>query len=83
MQRYFLNTEEDQEITVFNGDVDHSHYYGIVNLMFDPFERMTIGLELDYGVKSFDATGNSTEGLINESKERDAMRISFGFMFFI
>ena len=83
VQRYFLNIEEDQEITVFNGDVDHSHYYGIVNLMFDPFERMTIGLELDYGVKSFEATGTSTSDIITESQDRDAMRISFGFMFFI
>lgn len=50
--------------------------------MYDPFERMTFGLELDYGVKNLDVDGTLNDDYIQDSKRRDAMRISFGLMFF-
>ena len=51
--------------------------------MYEPFERMTVGVELDYGVKKINFNGFSNAIEINDSKERDAMRISFGFMFYL
>jgi len=39
-------------------------------------------LELDYGTKKLDVEGMVNGTQLNESKSRDAMRISFGFMFF-
>jgi hypothetical protein len=50
--------------------------------MYEPFKRMTIGLELDYGVKDVFLDGFINEIYVNENKNRDAMRISFGFMFY-
>lgn len=72
---------EDQDVILLEGDVIHVHNYGIVNLMYDAFERMSIGLELDYGIKkvSFDGTINSE--YTDDDQARDAMRISFGFMY--
>jgi len=87
MERYILTEElPDNPIDdtlVLDGDYFSSHSYGIINLMYDPFERMTIGLELDYGVKNIDFNGFANDEFIDDSKDRDAMRISFGFMFFL
>lgn len=80
--RFLLNVTEEQEITILNGDYDQQHGYGIVNIMFDHFDRMTYGLELDYGIKRIDASGRLNGNIFDESKSRDAMRISFGFMFY-
>ncbi|MGJ5643185.1 hypothetical protein [Formosa sp. S-31] len=71
-----------EDATVFvEGDFIHKHYYGIFNVMYDAYERMTIGLELDYGIKTIEVDGSVND--INRSidKSRDAMRISFGFMY--
>ena len=87
MERYILSNELPNDpiddTLILNGDYYSVHTYGIINIMYEPFERMTIGLELDYGVKKVDYSGFVNDLLIDESKERDAMRISFGFMFFI
>lgn len=74
---------EDQDETVIQGDFINSHFYGIVNLMYDPFPRMTIGLELDYGWKDISFNGFIDNVFQEGDKRRDAMRISFGFMFYI
>ncbi|QLE00810.1 hypothetical protein HX109_04235 [Galbibacter sp. BG1] len=74
---------EDEEPSIYlNGNMDHRHFYGIFNVMYDPYDRMTIGLELDYGVKKLSGEGFVNDQFIAESKSRDAMRISFGFMFY-
>ena len=88
--RYFTNDIERFLITddilvdevIANGDVNHVHGYGIFNVMYDPFERMTFGLELDYGVKKLAASGALNNTIFDENKSRDAMRISFGLMFY-
>ena len=50
--------------------------------MYDAYERMTVGLELDYGAKKLDANGYLNDVFNDDSKSRDAMRISYGFMFY-
>jgi hypothetical protein len=66
---------------MLNGNVDNYHYYGIVNLMYDPIEQMTFGVELDYGNKKLLYDGTVNDAYINNTQARDAMRISFGFMY--
>ncbi len=87
MKRYILSENLPNnpigDVLVLNGDYSSIHSYGIINFMYDPFERMTIGLELDYGIKKVDYNGLANDRFINDIKERDAMRISFGFMFFL
>jgi len=87
MERYILTedltNDPIDDILVLNGDYSSYHSYGIINFMFDPFERMTIGLELNYGLKNVDYNGIANDVFIDESKDRDAMRISFGFMFYL
>ena len=87
MERYILsgNLPNDpiDDTLVLNGDYSSVHTYGIFNIMYEPFERMTLGLELDYGVKAIDFDGFANKVIIDDSDERDAMRISFGFMFYL
>ncbi len=78
-----LPNDPVDDILILNGDYSSIHTYGIFNIMYEPFERMTIGLELDYGVKTIDFIGLANDVLIDEVKDRDAMRISFGFMFYL
>jgi len=82
VKRILDNNIPSEKFIVLEGEATHSHYYGIFNFMYDAYERMTIGLELDYGAKKLDANGYLNNTFINESKSRDAMRISFGFMFY-
>ena len=82
VQRFLLLYPDENEVAIVNGDLNQQHGYGIVNIMYDHFDRMTYGLELDYGIKRLDAEGMLGGNPINESKSRDAMRISFGFIFF-
>ncbi|WP_152287284.1 hypothetical protein [Flavicella marina] len=79
--RFFI-VNDPQQIVVLNGNVNHVHTYGIVNVMYDHYERMTYGLELDYGTKSLDYNGEANGTTISDSPRRDAMRISFGLMFY-
>lgn len=87
MERFIVSEELPNDpiddTIVINGDVLTIHTYGIFNIMYDPFERMTIGLELDYGVKNMDYNGFANKMFIDDSKDRDALRISFGFMFYL
>ncbi|MBE9489505.1 MAG: hypothetical protein IMY67_04370 [Bacteroidetes bacterium] len=87
MERFILSEELPNDpiddTLVLDGDYFSSHSYGIINLMYDPFERMTIGLELDYGVKNVDFNGFADDEFIDDNKDRDALRISFGFMFYL
>ncbi len=83
LEEFILNIGTDQEEIVVQGDFFNTHYYGIINLMYEPFKRMTIGLELDYGVKDIELDGFINNEFININKDRDAMRISFGFMFYL
>ena len=75
----------DSGLIIEKGNLDNYHYYGIVNLMYDPFENMIVGVELDYGEKkmSFDGSLDGTFETISidASKARDAMRISFGILY--
>lgn len=82
VERFLLVYPEENEVAVLNGNINHTHNYGIVNIMYDHFKRMTYGLELNYGTKKFDVDGLVNGTPLNESKSRDAMRISFGFMFY-
>jgi hypothetical protein len=82
-QEFSLNIEPDQQEIVIQGDFYNTHYYGIINLMYEPFRRMTIGLELDYGIKDVELNGFINNDFVNLNKDRDAMRISFGFMFYL
>ncbi|TRX70927.1 hypothetical protein [Carboxylicivirga sp. M1479] len=81
-ERYLLSGVEEDPITVIGGDINHRHGYGIINIMFDHYERMTYGIELNYGIKSLQGDGYVDEDPFKEDKSRDAMRISFGFMFY-
>ncbi|MBD8489701.1 hypothetical protein IFO69_13170 [Echinicola sp. CAU 1574] len=80
--RYILLSDQEVSDIYLNGQLKHEHYYGIFNMMYDPYERMTIGLELDYGVKRLDGEGSINQLFVDRSQSRDAMRISFGFMFY-
>ena len=83
MQRFILANDIIPEDAILMGDYFYTHTYGIFNLMYEPFERMTIGLELDYGIKKLRVDGYVNDDYINDDQARDAMRISFGFMFYI
>lgn len=83
MERFILPNDIIPENAVLKGDYFYTHSYGILNLMYEPFERMTIGVELDYGMKDLDINGYINDDYINDNQKRDAMRISFGFMFYI
>lgn len=80
---FVLKGDEDMEENIVQGDFDNFHYYGILNMMYEPFPRMTIGLELDYGAKDINFSGMINGGFVEDNKARDAMRISFGFMFYL
>lgn len=82
VNRHLFDENISEEIIVLQGDAEHSHYYGIFNLMYDAYERMTLGLELDYGAKKLNANGYLNDIFIDDVKGRDTMRISFGFMFY-
>ncbi|NOQ91517.1 MAG: hypothetical protein GQ552_02230 [Flavobacteriaceae bacterium] len=83
MERFILANDIINEDAILRGDYFYRHTYGIFNLLFEPFERMTFGLELNYGVKNLKIKGYVNDVYIDDSKERDAMRISFGFIFYI
>lgn len=83
IERFLLTDNDEIPELIVEGDLFNSHYYGIFNIMYEPFERVTVGLELDYGVKSIKWNGTINNNDIDNSQGRDAMRISFGFMFFI
>ena len=82
-KEFTLRLEDDVEERVIQGDFINSHFYGILNLMYDPFPRMTIGVEIDYGWKNIDFEGFVDNVFETGEKRRDAMRMSFGFMFYI
>ncbi len=81
LEEFTVNIDEDDKILVVQGDFNNIYYYGIVNLMYDPHHRMTFGIEVNYGVKKIEFDGFVNNNFINQSKSRDALRISFGFMF--
>ena len=83
MERFILVDDLPDDTLVLDGDYSSEHYYGIFNLMYEPFERMTIGLELDYGIKKTEYEGLANGVFIDDKESRDAMRISFGFMFYL
>lgn len=82
VERYLMVYPEEEGVTVINGNIYHSHSYGIFNIMYDHFDRMTYGLELDYGSKRLDVDGLLNGLPLDDSKSRYALRISFGFMFY-
>lgn len=82
VSRYFLTQDPEISEVYTAGDISHNHYYVLTNVMFDLFEAMTIGLELDYGIKQLDANGTINGEFVDTIQKRDAMRISFGFMFY-
>ena len=82
LKRYILIDELENPDVFLEGDVNHTNYYGIINVMYEAFERMTFGLELDYGVKRLEAIGTLNSEFKDITQKRDAMRVSFGFMFY-
>ena len=82
VSRVLVNELNNNQIVVASGDVNHVHNYGIINIMYDHFSRMTYGLELDYGSKHLNIDGVINNNVADISKGRDAMRISFGLMFY-
>lgn len=79
--RYVIT--DDVDLTEIAGDFKYNQYYGILNVMYDAYERMVIGLEMDYGLKHIDVDGVANNSLyFTETFNRDALRFSFGFMFF-
>lgn len=80
--RLLITGIEDNPIVLAEGDVNHVHNYGIVNIMYDHFDRMTYGLELDYGTKKLDIDGVANGVNVDTVQARNAMRISFGLMFY-
>lgn len=82
IERFLISDDTLIGEVIANGDINHVHGYGIVNVMYDPFERMTFGLELDYGIKKLEASGSLNNSVFEENKSRNAMRISFGLMFY-
>jgi len=75
-------SDGSDKIVVLKGDIRNDHYYGLFNIMYDPFKRMTLGLELDYGVKKVKIDGTLNDIHVDDITTRDAMRISFGLMFY-
>ena len=80
-QRLIITNPSETNLTLINGNIDNSHYYGILNLLFDPIENMVVGVELNYGNKKLSFDGDVNDEYIDDSKARDAMRISFGVMY--
>lgn len=88
-----FNTPKFKEFYINNGetylmqdtDVDLSYFYGLVNIMADPFKDFTIGIEYNYGDRSNNYTGNIYQvwpnNLNNFEKTRAANRISFGLFY--
>ncbi|MDO6758888.1 hypothetical protein Q4566_01650 [Tamlana sp. 2_MG-2023] len=81
-ERYVIVDDLRDELIDVAGDFNHKQYYGILNMMYDAYDRMTIGLEMDYGVKSLNMNGDVGTTPFDQTQKRDALRISFGFMFF-
>lgn len=42
--------------------------YGIVNLIYDPVERLPVGVELNYGVKKLHLMARLTANIMMKSK---------------
>jgi len=80
-KRFILSNDFIDSDTVLNGNFDNSNYYGIVNLMYKPYDSMTAGIEMDYGNKKLDFDGFSNDEYLDKTQERNAMRISFGIMY--
>ena len=81
MNRVIVKAEENNDFAIANGHYKSSNYYGIFNLMYDPFERMIIGAELNYGHKKIDFDGTVEDNYIDDNQARDALRLSFGVMY--
>lgn len=77
----FGNDTLSEPTNLLNGNVDNWHYYGIANIMYDPIENMTIGLEMDFGEKRLAFEGDINGSYTSEYQKREAMRISFGIMY--
>jgi len=81
LNRVVITDDFGSSDALANGNVNNYHYYGIVNLMYDPIDRMIIGVELDYGNKKIDYDGTLEDIYVDDNKTRDAMRVSFGVMY--
>lgn len=81
LSRSIISTSSNDTITLINGNVNNRHNYGILNLMYDPFRGLTLGIELDYGRKRIAIDGYIDDEYYDEIKSRDAMRVSFGCMY--
>jgi hypothetical protein len=80
--RFIIVDEPTDETVLINGNIDNYHYYGILNFMHDPMERMTIGIEMDYGFKKLSFDGAADNQYVDDQQARDAMRISFGLVYY-
>ncbi|MCO4821580.1 MAG: hypothetical protein KC469_05900 [Flavobacteriaceae bacterium] len=82
VKRFILTDDSENTDLYAEGQVNNTHYYVLFNVLYDAFERMTFGLELDYGVKELEAKGFVNNQYLDIHENRNAMRISFGFMFY-
>ena len=70
---------------IVDGHIDLDYYYGLVNIMADPFENFTVGLEFNYGnrenryydIEHTDTTSSGSSHI----QSRAAIRISFGLFY--
>lgn len=71
------------DLSVSNGDVKLDFYYGLINIMVDPFKDFTVGVEYNIGNKENTYSGQINGGTVNQTikKARLAQRISFGVFY--
>lgn len=84
LKRFIFTGESNQMDTLYlEGNLKNKHYYALFNVMYNFMERLSFGLELDMGTKQVE--GNGTVNGVYEitALSRDAMRISFGFFYFL
>ncbi|MEN8138106.1 MAG: DcaP family trimeric outer membrane transporter [Bacteroidota bacterium] len=86
---YYVQDNGGTDIKVIDGSVNLLYNYILLNLMYDPYPNLTLGVELNYGIKRVIANGYyldqnllpHTPTYMDRNKNREAMRISFGFMY--
>ncbi len=68
---------------VSDGSINLDFFYGLINIMVDPFEDFTVGVEYNIGNKQNTYMGNFNSSTTEETlqKNRMAHRINFGLFY--
>ena len=71
------------EFYLSDASINLDFFYGLINIMIDPFEDFTVGLEYNIGNKENTYRGKFDESTTEETlkKNRIAQRISFGLFY--